>query len=91
MVEIPAFELGWVDPSCGQTNFNSSPERWTTLVPALGLTQIQSMPAVAGKVPLVSTATRKPAMKRIDERDVELEHRLSAGDHHQPALGSAAP
>ena len=31
-------------PGCGQTSFSSSPERCTTAVPALGLTQIQSMP-----------------------------------------------
>ena len=31
-------------PACGHTSFSSSPERWTTSVPAFGLTQIQSMP-----------------------------------------------
>ena len=79
-------------PSCGHTSFSSSPERWTTSVPAFGLTQIQSMPGVAGKVPLVSTATRKPRpCSASTSARVELEHRLAAGDHHQPLVFALAP
>jgi hypothetical protein len=34
-------------PACGHTSFSSSPERWTTSVPALGLMHSQSIPGVA--------------------------------------------
>ena len=47
-------------PACGQTSFSSSPLRWTTSVPALGLMHSQSSPSTAGKVPLLSAATRNP-------------------------------
>jgi hypothetical protein len=47
-------------PCCGHTSFSSSPERWTTSVPAFGLMHSQSMPGVAAIVPLLSTATLKP-------------------------------
>ena len=47
-------------PGCGQTSFSSSPRRWTTSVPALGLMHSQSIPGAAASVPLLSTAIRNP-------------------------------
>ena len=61
-------------------------------MPALGLTQIQSSPRVAGSVPLRLGRDPKAArMQRVDQRRVELEHRLAAGDHHQPPVRAVAP
>ena len=41
---------------CGTTTLSSLPLRWASGAVLLGLTQIQSMPAGAASVPLVSTA-----------------------------------
>ena len=72
-------------PGCGQTSFSSSPLRWTTSVPALGLTHSQSMPGDAGKRAVALDRDPEAArVERIDQRRVELQHRLAAGDHDQP-------
>ena len=59
-------------PSCGHTSFNSSPLRWTTSVPALGLMHSQSSPGTAGKRPVAldrdlesrARAARRPGLRR---------------------------
>ncbi len=50
------------------------------------------MPGVAGKRPVALHRDPEAALvKRVDQRRVELEHRLAAGDHHQPALLARRP
>ena len=74
-------------PGCGQTSFSSLPDRWTTGLPALGLTQIQSIPGGAAIVPLVSTAISKPrAWSASINAASSCSKRLAAGDHDQPAV-----
>ena len=61
-------------------------------MPALGLMQSQSMPPIAGSVPLLSTATRNPrSWSASTKAAIELKHRLPAGDHHEPAILAFAP
>ena len=79
-------------PVCGQTSFNSSPERWTTSVPALGLMQSQSIRSFAGKVPLLSTATPEAARDEAPRSaPIELQHRLAAGDDDESFVAAIAP
>ena len=62
--------------------------------PALGLTQIQSMPCGGSSVPLVSTAISKPAcVERDHELGVHLQERLAAGadDETRAAAVGARP
>ena len=77
-------------PACGKTSFNSSPERCFRSVPALGLTQTQSIAAGTGRVPLVSIAMVKPrACKAAISGVVDLQHRLAAGEHDEIRAGVA--
>ena len=63
----------------GNTSLSSCPARSTSSAPAFGLTQIQSMPGGGSSVPLVSTATSKPARGVPRSSGVELQERLAAG------------
>ena len=79
-------------PACGQTSFSSSPLRWTTSVPALGLMQSQSIPSIAGKRSVALHRDAESARRgALDQGAIELEHRLAAGDDDQPVLGRLAP
>ena len=58
----------------------------------MGLTQIQSIPGVAGKRSVGFDGNAETAtMQRVDELAVELEHRLAAGDHDQAPLALWSP
>ena len=79
-------------PSCGHTSFSSSPWRWTTSVPLLGLMHSQSMPGTRRqRAVALDRDPEAAAVQRVDQRRVELQHRLAAGDDDQPALARLAP
>ncbi len=56
VLEAELVDLGRAKEGCGKTSFSSLPWRRTSCAPALGLTQIQSMPEGGSQVPLVSMA-----------------------------------
>ena len=79
-------------PACGHTSFSSLPLRWTTSVPALGLTQIQSIPARRRQCPVRFDRDPEAArMQRVDQRRVELQHGLAAGDRPPAARPRPPP
>ena len=92
-VEIPAFELGRVDSLLRPDQLQLVARALDDLGPRLRAdAQPVDAPASPASVPLLSTATLKPALvQRLDQRRVELEHRLAAGDHHQPFVLALAP
>ena len=58
----------------------------------MGLTQSQSTPRGGSCVPLVSTAISNPrAWSGLDQRFVELQQGLAAGEDHETLLRAAAP
>jgi xanthine phosphoribosyltransferase len=89
----PAVRPPGARPSCGYTSLSSLPRVLTMGAPALGLTQIQSMPAGTAIVPLVSSAISKPPIHASASSNarIDLQQRFAAGEHDQiDALGDRA-
>ena len=75
---------------CGQTSLSSSPETWTSSAPAFGETQSQStLGGLEGPVRL-NRHLDTVIMRAFDQRLVELQERLSSGEHGEGRL-SAIP
>ena len=92
MAEIPAFELGRIDSVLGPDQLQFVARALDDLGPGLGADADPVEPADRRQRAVGLDRDSEAALvQRVDQRAVELKHRLAAGHHRQPLLRARTP